>query len=406
MRVFHALLLLLLGMVLPSPASAQARICIDPDVFNFGNIQIGNSTSANWSVSNCGTASWSFTDVSVHPATGPAFSVSSSCSTGMVLAPGDRCNVAVTFAPQVTGQTSGGLWLRNTADAPDAILTFYGRGVDAQSGTAMLQFIPQVADFGTQTLGTRSDAMDLELYNQGPAAMSLSAIVLNGPQAFDFLGFDNGCLVGSVIPAGQGCHMVLYFAPQAAGTRLANLVVDSPQLASLAILQIVGVGSASAPASVPVIEFYNGALDHYFMTSIQTEIDALDNGLIPGWVRTGRSFNAYAQPAAGTNPVCRYYMPPPLNSHFYSASADECAEVASRFPWFISESPAVFYIALPNEITGECPQSAVPVYRLYNNRPDANHRYTTDPALKAQMQAQGYIAEGYGPDAVIMCAAR
>src|SRR6266542_273804 len=34
----------------------------------------------------------------------------------------------------------------------------------------------------------------------------------------------------------------------------------------------------------------------------------------------------------------------------------------------------------------------------------SNHRYTTELAIKAQMQAQGYVAEGYGPNAVIMCA--
>ena len=34
---------------------------------------------------------------------------------------------------------------------------------------------------------------------------------------------------------------------------------------------------------------------------------------------------------------------------------------------------------------------------------DSNHRYTTDPAVKAQMIAKGYVAEGYGADAVAMC---
>ena len=102
--------------------------------------------------------------------------------------------------------------------------------------------------------------------------------------------------------------------------------------------------------------------------------------------------------------MCRFYLPPPQDSHFYSASPDECAAVASRFPTFVLEAPDVFYIPLPDTTTGACPAGTIPVYRLYNNRPDANHRYTTDPAIKAQMLAKGYIAEGYGPDAVIMCA--
>ena len=43
------------------------------------------------------------------------------------------------------------------------------------------------------------------------------------------------------------------------------------------------------------------------------------------------------------------------------------------------------------------------MYRLWNQRADSNHRYTTDPATKALMIAKGYIPEGYGPDAVVMC---
>ncbi|MBI4740056.1 MAG: hypothetical protein HY777_00520, partial [Betaproteobacteria bacterium] len=43
------------------------------------------------------------------------------------------------------------------------------------------------------------------------------------------------------------------------------------------------------------------------------------------------------------------------------------------------------------------------VYRLWNQRPDTNHRYTTDPATRAQMIAKGYVAEGYGSAGVVMC---
>ena len=39
----------------------------------------------------------------------------------------------------------------------------------------------------------------------------------------------------------------------------------------------------------------------------------------------------------------------------------------------------------------------------YNNRPGPNHRYITDRALRAAMEAAGWVREDYGPDAVIMC---
>src|SRR5207244_3773720 len=46
----------------------------------------------------------------------------------------------------------------------------------------------------------------------------------------------------------------------------------------------------------------------------------------------------------------------------------------------------------------------LPVYRLWNQRSDSNHRYTIDPAIKSLMITKSYIPEGYGPNAVNMCA--
>ncbi|MCC7122340.1 MAG: hypothetical protein IT493_12350 [Gammaproteobacteria bacterium] len=71
---------------------------------------------------------------------------------------------------------------------------------------------------------------------------------------------------------------------------------------------------------------------------------------------------------------------------------------------YVFESPHAFYAALPDPLTGACPAATIPVYRLWNQRVDSNHRYVTDPVLKAQMIARGYVAEGYGPDPVAMCA--
>ncbi|TMH60230.1 MAG: exo-alpha-sialidase [Betaproteobacteria bacterium] len=175
---------------------------------------------------------------------------------------------------------------------------------------------------------------------------------------------------------------------------------------------VLACTAAAVAQPVTVVEYYHPALDHYFMTSLQVEVDALDSGLFFGWSRTGWTFQAFADSASGgpgVNPVCRFYIPPPSDSHFFSAAADECAAVLAKIPTdpnfrsFVYETPSAFYIALPNTATGACPAGTIPVYRLWNQRADSNHRYTTDPATKALMIAKGYIPEGYGPDAVVMC---
>ena len=169
---------------------------------------------------------------------------------------------------------------------------------------------------------------------------------------------------------------------------------------------------AATPPNATVVEYYRASVDHYFVTASPQEQRALDDGVRPGWVRTGATFLAWTDPArapANARPVCRYYGRPEagLDSHFYSAFADECDDVAAKFPaawWF--ESPSVFYIEAPDRASGACPDATDPVYRVYDNRPDANHRYTTDASVRAAMLAAGWVPEGHGPQAVVMCAPR
>jgi len=68
----------------------------------------------------------------------------------------------------------------------------------------------------------------------------------------------------------------------------------------------------------------------------------------------------------------------------------------------VLEDPAFMHMYLPT--AGACFANTTPVYRVFSNRPDANHRYTTDRALRAEMMAKGWLAEGDGPDLVVMCA--
>jgi hypothetical protein len=166
-------------------------------------------------------------------------------------------------------------------------------------------------------------------------------------------------------------------------------------------------GSFGGPTplpTVPAIEYYNASQDHYFVSSLTADINALNTGFFKGWERTGLWFNVYPVTEPGASPVCRFYIPPAQgDSHFYSASPIECAQVAARFPTFILESSNVMDVGLPDATTGTCPTGWTPVYRVWDDRADSNHRYITGRAVRDQMVAKGWIAEGYGPDSVIMC---
>ncbi len=171
------------------------------------------------------------------------------------------------------------------------------------------------------------------------------------------------------------------------------------------ILDAAAAVKASPPstgAPVIAIEFYHAGFDHYFITYVADEIAKLDNGTFVGWARTGQSFKVYSAAQAGTSAVCRIYIPPGLgNGHFFGRDAKECDGTMAANPTFILESSTFFYLYLPN--LGDCAAGTVPVYRVFTNRADANHRYTADRATRDQMVAKGWIAEGDGADTVTMC---
>ena len=182
---------------------------------------------------------------------------------------------------------------------------------------------------------------------------------------------------------------------------------------AVAALLLCAASAAATAATVTVVEFYNAALDHYFVSPLQPDIDALDSGALRGWSRTGYNFTAFDAPTgvAGASPVCRYYIPPEHgDSHFFSASPAECAAVQARigtdanYSGYVLETSAAFYAVLPDAATGACAAGLVPVYRLWNQRADSNHRYTTNLAVRTAMIARGYLPEGYGPLGVAMCA--
>lgn len=153
------------------------------------------------------------------------------------------------------------------------------------------------------------------------------------------------------------------------------------------------------PNAVPVIEYYDAALDHYFITADPAEIAIIDTTMRDKYQRTGTVFFAYpgtflAPP--GVQPVCRFAAGGLIQSHFFTANAAECQFVQARWPgvWFL-EQPAAFYIEVPDSF-GNCRDGTIPVYRFFNNRQDANQRHTPDLSVRRAMTNRGWVPEGAG----------
>ena len=185
----------------------------------------------------------------------------------------------------------------------------------------------------------------------------------------------------------------------------ANAITSTGQVVQNVATNFSGQSASvqPGPSAALAVEFYNASLDHYFISYVVQEISDLDTGVHPGWTRTQQSFRVFTSATAQTSPVCRFYIPPAKgDSHFYGRGVQECAETGQKNPTFINEDPQFFHVILPN--AGVCPAGTIPVYRVFDNRADANHRYMIDRNIRDLMVSQQHwIAEGDGPDLVVMC---
>ena len=175
--------------------------------------------------------------------------------------------------------------------------------------------------------------------------------------------------------------------------------------AALCLLTLLNFGVATA-ATVTVVEFYNTALDAYFITGRSSEQTLLDGNA--SFRRTGMSFSATSIDAASSNQsqVCRFYVSassPLVSSHFYGSQASinqtyDCEWLRTNMP--IGFSPEGYDFAVAAPTNGTCVTGTYPVYRGFralstpNNGKTSNHRYTTTSASYATAEASGYQREG------------
>ena len=380
---------------------SSGLLCQMPSVVDFGSHDAGTSSQQGFQVSNNGNAPITIGNVSATPAAWQT----TGCGAGTTLFPGQNCSMQVTFHPTNAGDQGGSISFDVGEPTPYKI-----RLVGSATGgvTSPFNANPSSVDFGQVTVSTTATTQRVKLSNPGPSSVTVSSLAFQGPQSDEFIR-SGQCKPGLVVPANGFCNTDIGFTPSATGARNAQLVVATNDGRTMAF-NLKGTGSAPIPSQEPVIvapvtvvEFYRAVTDHYFITIAPDEVAALDTGLFPGWARTGLTFKAYATSQPGFSPICRFYLPQPADSHFYSATPAECAAVQQIIPNAILESTAVMYLGVPNPVSGTCAAGTIPVYRVWNHRSDTNHRYTTDINVRNQMIAKGYIPEGSGPDAVIFC---
>ena len=388
-----------LATLVGSGGTGQLQV---PGSIDLGTQAVGTqSGTATVTISNVGAAS--VTISSLVSGNSAEFPLASQNCTSAPLAAGGKCRINISFRPSATGARSSTIAIASNGTGSPQTFAVTGTGTNAGPTPGQL-LVPSGLDFGSQGVGTQGSPLQVTVTNGGGAAVAISSV--GSSDASEFTITSSSC-AGSLAP-GAGCAFSIAFSPTLAGSRSAAVTIVSSGMGSPQSIALSGVGAqGQGGATVQAVEYYYAPWDHYFVTAIQAEISALDSGIFGAWVRTGLGFNVYptAGPPAGSVPVCRFFSTifDPKSSHFYSAIATECNALMTTVGWQFEAY--VFNVLSPSVSDGSCPVGTLPVYRLYNNGQGGapNHRFTTDPTVRQQMLARGYVPEGYGIG-VSMCA--
>lgn len=256
--------------------------------------------------------------------------------------------------------------------------------------------MPSPIDFGSQPVGTTGAPRTVTIVNSGGGAATVTAVTSSNGE---FAVASETC-TSAPVAAGGSCLASIAFRPAAAGSRSGSIGVASG--GNSQSFAVSGTGADAGDPPLPAgmgltVEYFHAGFGHYFITAEPAEVKALDDGIVAGWVRTGRSFKVWTEAGPARTPVCRFFTVAfaPRSSHFYTSSATECEGLTSNPAWIFEAQ--VFFVQ-PPAADGSCAAGAQPVYRMYNNGLSGapNHRYTVDAGVRAEMVAGGYSPEGVG----------
>ena len=200
-------------------------------------IQVSNTGQANLNLSSITVNGTAFQRIAATPA-------SNDC--GAVVAPQANCLIAIVFGPGSVGAASGSVVINHNASVAPITVTLAGNGT--QVPQALIRFAIQF-DFGDQVIGTQSAAKTLTIFNVGTAPLSISSILLAGPNASEFA--TGGNCVTSVSPGGN-CSMTIGFNPVGTGAKIAEIDITS-NAADAAVGNRVQLSGNGVPVPKPVV---------------------------------------------------------------------------------------------------------------------------------------------------------
>ena len=289
-----------------------------PTTHDFGAVPVGSTDNQVFTITNTdgtgeATRIIDFTSDSAQFTVAPA-----SCN----LAPGNTCNLTVTFAP--TGMPGARSATITLTDDTGATYTIDVVG----SAAGPIQISPDPLDFGDVTTGTTQD-LTFTVTNNDTSATGVLHVEFSGGTSFGIVNQD--CHGTTLAAAGGNCDVTIRFYPTAAGVVSGTLTVTDA-LGSTDSATVTGNGVP--PGAISVTGTNN------FGTVAATNTAA----------QTFTITNTGAQPTAAITPTL-------TNMPLYSITANTCINTLSILD--PGESCSITVTVAPNTSTTLGTQTAV-----------------------------------------------
>ena len=150
-------------------------------------------------------------------------------------------------------------------------------------------------------------------------------------------------------------------------------------------IEVLPVGNK---VGVVLTEYYNAALDYYFLTGRDGDKAVLET--VAAFARTGNEIKMYRAANVDTLPLERHFFAnvarnATRGSHFFTVQPDDQIALAGLNPTnaALNAKPLLEGVegyAIPKNSAGACPADTIPVYRAFKGPPsfvdDGNHRFS------------------------------
>ena len=238
MRPYSSFLLALLCCSsLFVPARAQ-NLENQPLKHHFGDIQVGNSASFSFKLTNHGTTALRLTEVSLKDT---VFSVGD-FALPIKIEPGESVELPVTFTPQTEGRVESVAEISsNDPDSPLRIHV-YGAGEAETETTKKLTVSPSTLAFGNVTVGDSAALQATLTASGGPVT-----ITADRTNSSEFT--ISGLALPAKIRSGHSVQATITFTPNASGTAEAKAGFTSNAEDSPSIAHLNGTGVAQGSHS-------------------------------------------------------------------------------------------------------------------------------------------------------------